>query len=67
MSDHLEPLPDHGDVFFDGGNLDCGSGLVLLIREHMSTVPRNGVLEMRSMEPSQNGDGTAYKSQKATL
>jgi uncharacterized OsmC-like protein/TusA-related sulfurtransferase len=52
MSEHPEPLPDHGDVFFDGGNLDCGSGLVLLIREHMSTVPQDGVLEMRSMEPS---------------
>ena len=45
-------LPEHGDIFFDGGNLDCGSGLVLLIREHMSSVPEHGILEMRSMEPS---------------
>lgn len=52
MSKQRESLPDHGDVFFDGGNLDCGSGLVLLIRDHMSSVPRDGVLEMRSVEPS---------------
>jgi hypothetical protein len=44
----LESLePDH---VFDGGDLDCGSGLVLLIREHMLRVPEGGVLEMRSVE-----------------
>jgi len=41
--------PDH---VFDGGDLDCGSGLVLLIREHMLQVPQGGVLEMRSVEPT---------------
>jgi hypothetical protein len=41
----LEP-----DRTFDGGDLDCGSGLVLLIREHMLEVPEGGVLEMRSRE-----------------
>lgn len=40
------------DRVFDGGDLDCGSGLVLLLREHMAAVPKNGVLEMRSREPS---------------
>ncbi|MEN8005750.1 MAG: OsmC family protein [Candidatus Krumholzibacteriota bacterium] len=40
-------VPDH---VFDGGDLDCGSGLVLLIREHMLKVPPDGVLEMRSVE-----------------
>ncbi len=39
--------PDH---VFDGGDLDCGSGLVLLIREHMQKVPEGGLLEMRSVE-----------------
>lgn len=39
-------------MFFDGGNLDCGSGLALLIRQHMTGVPAGGVLEMRSIEPS---------------
>ena len=41
--------PDH---LFDGGDLDCGSGLVLLIRENMQKVPVGGVLEMRSLEPT---------------
>lgn len=42
-------VPDH---VFDGGDLDCGSGLVLLIREHMKKVPVGGIMEMRSLEPS---------------
>lgn len=41
------PVPDH---MFDGGDLDCGSGLVLLIRENMLKTPIGGVLEMRSRE-----------------
>jgi TusA-related sulfurtransferase len=41
------PSPDH---MFDGGDLDCGSGLVLLIRENMLRTPVGGVLEMRSRE-----------------
>lgn len=40
------------DVVFDGGDLDCGSGLILLIREHMLKTPVEGILEMRSREPS---------------
>lgn len=48
----ISDLPDRGDVVFDGGNLDCGSGLVLLIREHMSRVPFDGILELRSSEPT---------------
>ncbi|MDQ7835993.1 MAG: OsmC family protein [Humidesulfovibrio sp.] len=40
------------DVVFDGGDLDCGSGLVLMIREHMLLVPVGGVLEMKSSEPT---------------
>ena len=45
--------PDH---VFDGGDLDCGSGLVLLIRESMQRVPPGGVLELRSREPSVRDD-----------
>jgi uncharacterized OsmC-like protein/TusA-related sulfurtransferase len=45
-------LPARVDAVFDGGNLDCGSGLVLLIREHMSRVPIEGILELRSSEPT---------------
>ncbi len=40
------------DRTFDGGDLDCGSGLVLLLREQMSQLPVGGVLEMRSREPT---------------
>lgn len=40
------------DVVFDGGDLDCGSGLILLIREHMLKTPTEGILEMRSREPT---------------
>jgi uncharacterized OsmC-like protein len=47
----LEP-----DRMFDGGDLDCGSGLVLLIREEMLAVPEAGVLEMRSREVSVASD-----------
>jgi uncharacterized OsmC-like protein/TusA-related sulfurtransferase len=42
-------VPDH---IFDGGDLDCGSGLILLIRENMQKVPVGGIMEMRSLEPS---------------
>ena len=56
MKDTDMQMPEKTDVFFDGGNLDCGSGLVLLIRQHMSGVPVGGILEMRSSEPSVEGD-----------
>jgi len=49
MGDLEKLTPDH---VFDGGDLDCGSGLVLLIREHMLAVTEGGVLEMRSVEIS---------------
>ena len=54
MSDDLEQLKP--DRVFEGGDLDCGSGLVLLIREHMLQVPTGGILEMRSREPSVRSD-----------
>lgn len=40
------------DKVFDGGDLDCGSGLILLIRENMMQTPADGILEMRSREPT---------------
>jgi uncharacterized OsmC-like protein len=45
--------PDH---IFDGGDLDCGSGLILLIRENMLQVPEQGIFEMRSREPTVKSD-----------
>ena len=49
-SDGITPDPWVPDHLLDGGDLDCGSGLVLLIREHMQRVPEGGVLELRSRE-----------------
>ncbi len=40
------------DTIFEGGDLDCGSGLILLIRENMLRTPLEGILEMRSREPT---------------
>lgn len=53
MSELERLAPDH---VFDGGDLDCGSGLILLIREHMLEVPAGGVLEMRSVEATVGDD-----------
>ena len=48
--DNLDSIkPNH---VFDGGDLDCGSGLVLLIRENFKKVPVGGIMEMRSLEPT---------------
>jgi len=44
------------DHMFDGGDLDCGSGLILLIREAMRRVPVAGILEMRSRERTVSDD-----------
>ena len=43
------PQADH---IFDGGSMDCGSGLILLIRQNMLKVPVGGILEIRSSEPT---------------
>lgn len=40
------------DATFEGGDMDCGSGLALLIRQEMLKLPVGGVLELRSVEPS---------------
>lgn len=44
------------DIMFDGGDLDCGSGLILLIREAMLKVPVGGIMEMRSREATVSDD-----------
>jgi hypothetical protein len=56
MSDPFDPAGLTPDHVFDGGDLDCGSGLILLIREHMLRVPEGGILEMRSHEPTVGDD-----------
>jgi TusA-related sulfurtransferase len=56
MPDPTDARDLRPDRTFDGGDLDCGSGLVLLIREQMMQVPPGGILELRSREPSVGGD-----------
>lgn len=54
MADDLEKLTPV--EVLEGGDLDCGSGLVLLLRDTMLQVPLNEVLELHSREPTVRGD-----------
>ncbi|NIF74746.1 5-methyltetrahydropteroyltriglutamate--homocysteine methyltransferase [Burkholderia sp. Ap-962] len=47
-------------VSFDGGDLDCGNGLLLLIRKHIDPLERGQLLEIRSTETSVEGDLPAW-------
>ena len=38
------------DVSFDGGDLDCGGGLLLLIRRHIDPLDPGGLLEILSTD-----------------
>lgn len=48
------------DAVCDGGDLDCGSGLLLIIREAMAPLRPGGILEVRSREPSVREDLPAW-------
>lgn len=48
------------DAFLDGGDLDCGSGLLLLIRKHIDPLPRGGLLELQSRESTVATDLPAW-------
>jgi len=54
---HHQKTPD---VTFDGGPLDCGNGLLLLIRRHIDPLPPGGLLEIRSTESSVAEDLPAW-------
>ena len=59
----MDPVTAHAlqaDVAFDGGDLDCGNGLLLLIRKHIDPLPRGGLLEIRSTEISVDEDLPAW-------
>lgn len=59
----MDPVERHAlapDVAFDGGDLDCGNGLLLLIRKHIDPLPRGGLLEIRSTEISVDEDLPAW-------
>ncbi len=48
------------DVSFDGGDLNCGNGLLLLIRKHIDPMRRGQLLEIRSTEISVDEDLPAW-------
>ena len=48
------------DASFDGGSLDCGSGLLLLIRRHIDPLEPGQLLEVRSTESSVEEDLPAW-------
>ncbi len=48
--DPVERHPLAPDAGFDGGDLDCGGGLLLLIRRHIDPLAPGGLLEIRSTE-----------------
>ncbi len=59
MSEEYFSVPPGGEAELhvcEGGNLDCGSGLLLIISKAMGTVPVGGILEIRSTETSVKED-----------
>ncbi|MCY0876035.1 MAG: sulfurtransferase TusA family protein [Firmicutes bacterium] len=48
------------DGVCDGGDLDCGSGLLLIIKKAMDPIREGGILEIRSREPSVEQDLPAW-------
>jgi 5-methyltetrahydropteroyltriglutamate--homocysteine methyltransferase len=56
----VERHPYEADASFDGGDLDCGNGLLLLIRQHMDPLERGQLLEFHSTEISVEEDFPAW-------
>lgn len=59
----LRPQKQHAhapDVSFDGGDLDCGNGLLLLIRKHIDPMSPGQLLEILSTESSVEEDLPAW-------
>lgn len=57
------PVTEHAhapDVSFDGGDLDCGNGLLLLIRKHIDPLEPGRLLEILSSESSVAEDLPAW-------
>ena len=53
----MKPAPAHThspDVSFDGGDLDCGNGLLLLIRRHIDPMARGQILEQDAADRSRD-------------
>lgn len=59
----MDPVTEHSqspDSSFDGGDLDCGNGLLLLIREHLDKLHPGQLLEIKSIEVSVDSDLPAW-------
>ena len=59
----MKPSEQHiekPDDSFDGGDLDCGNGLLLLIRKHIDPMPRGQLLQILSTEISVDEDLPAW-------
>ena len=50
----------NADVSFDGGDLDCGSGLLLLIRRHIDPLAAGQTLEILSTDSTVEVDLPAW-------
>lgn len=55
-----ERHPHQAQFSFDGGDLDCGNGLLLLIRRHLDPLRRGQLLEILSTESSVEEDLPAW-------
>src|SRR5690606_13188262 len=55
-----DAVPPAADATCDGGDLDCGSGLLLIIRSAMAPLPPGGVLLVKSREASVREDLPAW-------
>jgi 5-methyltetrahydropteroyltriglutamate--homocysteine methyltransferase len=58
--DYAERHPLAADTRFDGGDLDCGNGLLLLIRQHIDPLEPGQLLEFTSTEISVEEDVPAW-------
>lgn len=59
MAEEIQNIPAP-EAVCDGGDLDCGSGLLLIIRNAMQPLTPGGVLEVRSRESSVREDLPAW-------
>ena len=57
---HAQKHAQNADVSFDGGDLDCGSGLLLLIRRHIDPLAAGQTLEILSTDSTVEVDLPAW-------
>jgi 5-methyltetrahydropteroyltriglutamate--homocysteine methyltransferase len=60
MTEWTDRHPFTPDVRFDGGDLDCGNGLLLLIRRHIDPLEPGRLLEILSTDASVEEDLPAW-------